>query len=66
MGEISMDGLLALSRAIDRVSASIGRSVAWLIVAAALVGLDRAWGKRFRGVRGALVHGEESDARRHT
>lgn len=37
MGEISMDGLLALSRAIDRVSASIGRSVAWLIVAAALI-----------------------------
>lgn len=32
-----MDGLLALSRTIDRMSASIGRSVAWLIVAAAVI-----------------------------
>jgi mono/diheme cytochrome c family protein len=40
--------------------------VGMAVAAAALVGLDRAWGKRFRGVRGALVHGEESDARRQT
>jgi TRAP-type mannitol/chloroaromatic compound transport system permease small subunit len=33
-----MEPLLALSRLIDRATATIGRSVAWLIVAAALVG----------------------------
>jgi mono/diheme cytochrome c family protein len=28
------------------------------VAAVALVGMDRAWGKRFRGVRSALVHGD--------
>ncbi|HYD15372.1 MAG TPA: TRAP transporter small permease subunit [Hyphomicrobium sp.] len=32
-----MKGLLAVSHAIDRVSGAIGRSVAWLIVAAAVI-----------------------------
>ncbi len=32
-----MNGLLAISRLIDRVSGTIGRSVAWLIVAAAVI-----------------------------
>lgn len=37
-----MKELLALSRAIDRVTGVIGRSVAWLIVAAALVSAGNA------------------------
>lgn len=37
-----MKGLLALSRLIDRVSAGVGRSVAWLIVAAAVISAGNA------------------------
>lgn len=37
-----MKGLLALSRLIDRTSGAIGRSVAWLIVAAALISAGNA------------------------
>lgn len=37
-----MEPLLGLSRAIDRVSGQIGRSVSWLIVAAALVAAGNA------------------------
>jgi TRAP-type mannitol/chloroaromatic compound transport system permease small subunit len=37
-----MKGLLALSRLIDRASGAIGRSVAWLIVAAAVISAGNA------------------------
>ncbi len=37
-----MEGLLALSRLIDRANAAIGRSVAWLIVAAAVISAGNA------------------------
>ncbi|HEX2839853.1 TRAP transporter small permease subunit [Hyphomicrobium sp.] len=37
-----MNGLLAASRVIDRVSGTIGRSVAWLIVAAAVISAANA------------------------
>jgi TRAP-type mannitol/chloroaromatic compound transport system permease small subunit len=37
-----MEGLLAVSRWIDRITRAVGRSVAWLIVAAALISAGNA------------------------